>query len=198
MSAVCRLHPQTVRKALQRLVRHRLLLCQQRKGRTTHYRLAPLSEWRPPFFIDQGSETNPRVSDSQPSATNQMEDHPSEKNVAEGNPFEVNPPKGNPKQTHGDVHTGIPASLQEAVAIALQLGIDESFAKQEFHNKKAVGWKDGYGNPIVSWTDHLQARWPYEQRKRAERCTARRPSGNRPGPSRQFNSADYKQSLKEF
>jgi hypothetical protein len=199
MSEVCRLHPQTVRKALQLLVRHRFLRREQRKGRTTHYRLAPPSEWRPRFFIDEAAERNPSVSDSQPGATNQMEGHPCEKDVVKGNPSEVNPPKVNPQQTHRDVPIEVPRSVQEAVAVAVQLGIDESFAKQEFHNKKAVGWKDGYGNPIISWADHLQARWPYEQRKRAERHTARRTSGNRPcHPPRQFNSADYKQPVKEF
>src|SRR5262249_54391367 len=117
----------------------------------------------------------------------------------EGKPSEVNPPKGNPKQTHSDVPIGIPTSVQEAVEIALQLGIDESLARREFHNKKAVGWKDGYGNSIISWPDHLQARWSYEQWKRADRCTTRRQSANRHcHPPRQFDSADYKQPLKEF
>src|SRR5436190_18407312 len=99
MSEVCRLHPQTVRKALQLLVRHRFLLCQQRKGRTTHYRLAPASEWRPRFFIDDPAEINPAASNSQSSATNPIQGHPSEKHVVEGNPSEGIPSQVDPQNT---------------------------------------------------------------------------------------------------
>jgi hypothetical protein len=202
ISEVCRLHPQTVRKALQLLVRHRLLRCQQRKGRTTHYRLAPPSEWRPQFFIDDPAETNPSASNSQSSATNPIQGHPSGKDVVEGNPSEGIPLKVDPentKQTHSDVAIGIPGSVEEAITVARQLGIDESFAAQEFHSKRAVGWKDGYRNSIVSWRDHLMARWHQEQRKRKERRSASRPSANRqPSPSRHFGETNYQQSVKDF
>lgn len=201
MSEVCRLHPQTVRNALQLLVKHRLLLCEKRRGRTTHYRLAPPSEWRPRFFIDDTAETNPSPSDSQSSPTNLIHGHPSEKDVVEGNPSEGIPSKVDPQntnQTHRAITVNLPGSVEEAIAIARKLGIDESFAKQEFHSKKAVGWKDGYSNPIVSWPDHLLARWPQEQRKRRERRSTRRPASNRPTPSRGFTEANYKQSIQDF
>ncbi len=200
MSHKCRLHPQTIRKALRLLVAHRFLLRQQRKGQTTLYRLTPPSEWRPRRCIDgDPPECSSAVSNSHARITKQIQGHPSEKDVVKGNPPEGNPPKVNPQQTHRDVPIELPGSVQEAVAIAVKLGIDESFARQEFHNKKAVGWKDGYNNPIVSWPDHLLARWPQEQRKRNERRSTRRPVLNRPAPpSRQFTEANYKQSIEDF
>jgi DNA-binding GntR family transcriptional regulator len=99
------------------------------------------------------------------------------------------------ERRHAD---GLPHSLEEAVEVARQLGIEEEFASQEFHGKKSVGWKDGYGNPITSWPDHLQARWPVEQRKRAERRATSRAPAKRPHPPRQFHPSDYQQPVKDF
>jgi hypothetical protein len=82
--------------------------------------------------------------------------------------------------------------VEEAVQIAQQLRIEEEFTRQEFHAKKSVGWKDGYGNQITSWADHLQARWPVEQRKRVERRTPDRTRGKPSSPPRQFHG-DYDQ-----
>lgn len=103
------------------------------------------------------------------------------------------------EHTHRQVANGLPQSLEEAVEVARQLGIEEEFASQEYHAKKAVGWKDGYGNPITSWPDHLKARWATEQRKRVERRATGRASGKRPAaPPRKFAGADYHQDLKDF
>jgi hypothetical protein len=98
--------------------------------------------------------------------------------------------------THSRLAKGIPKSLEEALEVARQLGIEEAFAKQEFHTKEANGWKESYGNSLKSWAAHLQARWPIEQRKRAERrapgrATAKRP----PAPPRHFSQDDYNQAV---
>jgi len=103
--------------------------------------------------------------------------------------------------THKVIAVGLPSSLEEAIEVARQLGVEKEFAGQEYHAKKAVGWKDGYGNPITSWADHLQTRWPVEQRKRGERRATGtvRASGKRgPSPPRQFNTGDYQQPVKDF
>lgn len=102
------------------------------------------------------------------------------------------------EHTHRQAADGLPQSLEEAVAVAHQLGIEDEFARQEYHSKKAVGWKDGYGNPITSWSDHLQARWPMEQRKRGERRATGRMTRKPPQPPRRFASGDYQQSTKDF
>ena len=115
--------------------------------------------------------------------------------------IEENHIKGESEQQHtrNSMASGIPQSVEEATTVARRLGIEEAFAIQEFHAKKAIGWKDGYGNPIVSWPDHLQARWPVEQRKCADRRSPARGPGKRPAaPQRQFSSGDYNQSLKDF
>jgi hypothetical protein len=94
---------------------------------------------------------------------------------------------------------GLPQSLEAALEVARQLGIEAQFAGQEYHSKKSVSWKDGYGNSITSWADHLLARWPVEQRRRTERRSTCRSSAKRPAsPPRQFDPNDYKQSLEEF
>jgi hypothetical protein len=103
------------------------------------------------------------------------------------------------EHTQNTVPNGIPSSPEEAIMVANQLRIPEDFAREEYHAKKAVGWRDGYGNRIVSWPNHLQARWSVEQRKRTERRTSGRAFGKRrPAPPRQFTAADYNQSVKDF
>jgi hypothetical protein len=115
------------------------------------------------------------------------------------NQDETNQTKRKNTHTPGHHPVGLPHSLEEALEVARQLGIEEQFARQEFHAKKSVGWKDGYGNPITSWPDHLQARWSIEQRKRTERRTAKRTSAKRPpSPPRQFDSGDYRQPVEKF
>ncbi len=118
----------------------------------------------------------------------------------EENQVEKNQEKRKKTHTQGGHADGLPHSLQEAVEVAHQLGIEEAFARLEFHAKRSVDWKDGYGNPITSWPDHLQARWLVEQRKRTERRGTGRTSASRrtPQPPRQFHSTDYQQSVKDF
>ena len=103
------------------------------------------------------------------------------------------------EHTHSNGANGLPQSVEEAVAVARQFGIEEEFASQEYHAKKSVNWKDGYGNPITSWREHLQARWPVEQRKRAERRVKGRTLAKRaPQPPREFKSGDYQQPVEKF
>jgi hypothetical protein len=203
ISRVCRLHPQTVRKALKLLVARGFLRREYRKGDTNLYYLTPPSAWSPPIRISRKvPQTNTAPSNSQGGTAKIIEGHPCENDIAEGVPSEENPPEGNPNQTHSDVTVGvrgIPGSVEEATAVARQLGVDESFAALEYHSKRAVGWKDGYRNPIVSWPDHLMVRWQQEQKKRNERRSMRRPSANRhAAPSRHFDETNYKQSVKDF
>jgi len=156
------------------------------------------------FFLD-----HPWIYEAQPESRSSSDQERQKlsaserKAVADREQQEASTPisKENQEEGESDIHTqqrsseGLPHSLVEAVEIARQLGIDEGFARQEFHAKKAVGWKDGYGNAITSWTDHLQARWPIEQRKRKDRRAGAKRS---PAPPRQFSAGDYKQSAKDF
>jgi len=48
MARVCRIHPQTARDALRYLTEQGFLTREKRPGRTTIYRLTPLSSWPPP------------------------------------------------------------------------------------------------------------------------------------------------------
>jgi DNA-binding MarR family transcriptional regulator len=48
IARVCRIHPQTVRKALKFLTAHGFLTRTPRRGQTTLYRLTPPSAWQPP------------------------------------------------------------------------------------------------------------------------------------------------------
>jgi Helix-turn-helix domain len=158
---------------------------QNGKGTSNHYLFLDH-----PWMHEGNVETNCRPDRQKPSSPDQqMNSVPiSEENQSL---------RESKKQEHTDntVYKGIPSSPEEAIIVARQLGIEEAFAIREFHTKEAVGWKDGYGNSITSWRDHLQARWPIEQRKRAERrAVGKRP----PSPQRQFNPGDYNQSLKDF
>jgi hypothetical protein len=47
IARVCRLHPQTVRKALRFLTANGFLVATPRRGTTTLYHLTPPSAWRP-------------------------------------------------------------------------------------------------------------------------------------------------------
>lgn len=102
------------------------------------------------------------------------------------------------EKTHGTGQNaeGVPNSLEEAIAVARSLRIDEGFASEEFHAKKSVDWKDGYGNSIRSWRHHLQARWLTEQRKRNERNTATKlPHKRSSQPPRRFSAGNYNQPV---
>ncbi len=172
----CLIHPQTVRRALRILVAHQLITREERPGTTPIYRLTPAGHWRPPAHIDgDPSESNTPPKRIQATRPKPMQGRPCETEVAEGNPVEGNPPQGNPKKTPTPraAAEGLPSSLAEALEIARRLGIEEEFARLEFHAKAAEGWRSGYGNPITSWPDHLQARWQIEQRKRAKRARCR-------------------------
>lgn len=104
------------------------------------------------------------------------------------------------EHTHDTVPKGTPSSPEEAISVATQLGIPEDFAREEYHSKRAIGWKDGYGNRIVSWPDHLQARWSIAQRKQSapRRSPGPRPANRPPAPPRHFNTDDYNQPKEGF
>jgi Helix-turn-helix domain len=95
MARVCRLHPQTVRKALVALVRRGFVTPRARPGKTTIYQLTPISAWQPSTPEDGAHrQTGTHPSDSQSSPPTTMQPHPSETNAVEGNPAEGNPKKG--------------------------------------------------------------------------------------------------------
>jgi DNA-binding MarR family transcriptional regulator len=48
IARVCRIHPQTARKALRFLTARAFLTRKRRPGQTTIYRLTPQSAWQPP------------------------------------------------------------------------------------------------------------------------------------------------------
>ena len=195
MATVCGLNPQTVRRAVAVLVKHQLITREPRPGHTPFYRLTPASLWMPLTGI--GSSpciSNTTVSNADATPTKPVKGHPCETNVAKGNPVEGNPRKNN-------IHTTLeparlPTSEAEAVEAAKLLAIPEDFARNEFNGRAAVGWVNGAGIAIKSWTHYLKKRWSDEQSQRAERAT--RPSSGRavssrsPAPPRQFTPDDYK------
>ena len=157
------------------------------------------------FFLD-----HPWIHEGQPETRSRSDQEQQEASAPEGKENsgqeqqETSAPINEENQEEGEsdiLHTqqcpsdGLPRSLEEALEVARQLGIDQAFARQEFFTKKSVSWKDGYGIRITSWADHLQARRLIEQRKRKERRTgAKRP----PAPPRQFSESDYQQPVKDF
>jgi DNA-binding transcriptional ArsR family regulator len=121
---VCRLHPQTVRKALRLLTTHRLVSRELRCGQTTIYRLTPASAWRPPTRIDSNQpETDTPPSILQGSPANKIEGTPYETDTAKGNPSEDNPVKEiqtPPQSPKGDCvkDTGSTSSTEEELYAA--------------------------------------------------------------------------------
>jgi Helix-turn-helix domain len=91
---VCRLHPQTVRKALAELTRRVFLTRHPRLGATTQYRLTKPSEW-----VSVGrTDCDPSRADAAPlsseaSPTNSINHSPYESDICKGNPLKENPSK---------------------------------------------------------------------------------------------------------
>jgi hypothetical protein len=198
MARICQLHPHTIRKSLKALVKYRLLHCTPRPGKTSLYRVNPPALWQPsgrPKENRAENDTPPLQHEGGPTQMNDGE--PSENQGAEGFPLKGNPKKEN-QNTHISESCQVPSTMEEALIVARKLDIEEEFARQEFHAKKSVGWKDGYGNPITSWPDHLLARWSIERRKRAERRGPGSSSGKRPQPTRQFEKSDYQKGVSDF
>jgi hypothetical protein len=100
MSAVCRLHPQTVRAALRFLTAHRMLSQEIHPGHTSRYRLASPSDWKPIRRQSTPSEANSHLLISQGSPMKAGDTHPCETNRDKGYPYEGNPMK--------EIHTPIP------------------------------------------------------------------------------------------
>ena len=85
IARVCRLHPKTVRAALRALEAGRLILRQERPGRTAIYRLTPKCEWLPKAHACQ-SDTPPKPIPGTPAKP--IQDHPCQTDTHEGNPRE--------------------------------------------------------------------------------------------------------------
>jgi len=73
------------------------------------------------------------------------------------------------QEVHSQRARGLPQSENEALEAAKLAGIPEDFARQEFCARDAVGWVNGAGIPIRSWTSYLRKRWTEDQSQRAER-----------------------------
>ncbi len=99
----------------------------------------------------------------------------------------------NKHRGHAD---GIPHSLEDAVKVARQLGIEEEFTSKEFNRMVSVGWLDGCRRAVISWSHYLKQRWSKEQSERGERrATGPRSAKRPPSPPRRFSSSDYDQPV---
>lgn len=87
IAKVCRLHPQTVRKAIRELVFRNMVQIEPRAGETSRYLVTPVSLWSPIPRID------PLASNTPPSNAQGTPDKP-----MDGNPSETDAGKGNPKE----------------------------------------------------------------------------------------------------
>ncbi len=199
IARVCRLHPQTVRRALGVLVKHRLIRREDRPGKTAVYRLTPASEWQPPTHItDHPYEKDTPPSVSQDTPPKRIQGYPSEKDGAEGNPSEGNPTK---EETRTPRTPGIPCNEVEAVEQANLAGVPPEFARVEFCRLDSVGWVNGAGNPVRKWVSHLRKRWADDQSQRTERKAQAAARPGRHGtfvPPRKFDSANYQQPVEKF
>lgn len=119
IASVCRLHPQTVRKALRLLTGHHLVSREFRCGQTTVFRLTPASAWQPPTHINgDPCETDTKASVSAGSLPKRIQSNPSEKDAVEGNPVEGDPKKEDPHSPpKGDSVKDTDSSSSQAEAI---------------------------------------------------------------------------------
>jgi hypothetical protein len=219
IAAVCRLHPQTVRHALNTLVAHRLLTRQERPGHTALYRLTAPSQWQPPTRIDgDPCETNTSPSHAKSSPAKQMRPHSCESEVAKGNPSEGNPQKEihTPPQSPKGESVGSPITetlLQHAEEVydAYPRKVGKPTALRAI--KRAI---EKYGFRVILSRTKLFAAtcdaeprfiphpstWFNQERFNDDPETWRRtgPMNNKtkPSPSRQLNREDYKQDVSNF
>jgi hypothetical protein len=189
IARVCRLHPQTVRQALHFLVKQGLLIRQERPGRTTLYRITPLSAWCPPSSIaDNPCTTNPHPSHVEGRTLESIQGQSSETDKDEVTPSEGDQNKDLVKHAEHQ----LPTSEIEALKAAMTIGVPAEFARSEYDRMEAIGWLDGCRRPIKSWLHYLKQRWSKEQRDRGV------PSRKHPksqSPPRHFRSSDYQQSI---
>ena len=179
MAQVCRLHPQTVRKALKFLEKSRLIRIQRRFGQTHLIHLRSGHEWAPPA-------TPPSVSESTPATS--IPGHPSASDAAKGSPLE-----GNPIKQSNAVGTGslIPSGELEAIQQAAEHSIPESFARQEFLRLESTGWFNGSNIAVRKWSAHIRKRW--EDHQAHSTSASARPKTRSHRPARTYNEADYHQ-----
>lgn len=201
IARICKLHPQTVRRALRVLVQHRLITREPRSGTTPIYRLTPASQWQPPLNINgTPSASDTPTSDSESTPAKRIQSHPSETDGVKGNPSEGNPVKEN-IHIPSTSTLGVSCNEAEAVEQAKLVGVPLEFARTEFLRLESVGWVNGAGNPVRKWVSHIRKRWADDQRQRAERktYTAARP-GRHGGfvPTRTFGSSNYEQPVENF
>jgi DNA-binding transcriptional ArsR family regulator len=199
IARICKLHPQTVRRALHVLVQHRLITRESRPGTTPIYRLTPASQWQPSLNINGNpSESNPPASVLESTPPKRIEGNPTEKDRDEGNPSEGDPVK---ERIQIPCIPDIPCNEKEAVKQAELVGVPPEFARTEFLRLESTDWVNGAGNPVRKWLPHLRKRWADDQSQRAERKIRAAVRPGRHGgfvPPRTFESVNYQQSVEDF
>ena len=199
MARICKLHPQTVRKALRFLVKNGFITREHRPGTTPYYRLTPHWRWTP----QPNDGGNPAVcattlSHSVAPHAKAGQGHPCETDGAEGTPLEDDPKK---KNIHSGRAIEIPRSEVEAIEQAGQVGIPQEFARNEYLRLESIGWRNGSGNSIRKWVPHVRKRWADDQNQHPRRNPQAGIRPNRPSvfvPKRTFSSADYQQPVEKF
>ena len=183
---VCRLHPQTVRKAIRELLERGMLVAEIRPGFTTVYRLTLPTFWKE---HPSSSDTGPSI--SQFPTPLKRQGHP-----FEGNADEVSPMESTPKKDPEIQRTiSLPSSLDQAIAAAKDRGIPADFARREFLHMQSVGWRDGCGRTVVSWPDYAHKRWLDEPKAPPASGSGALNRRAKPSPPRNFADADYQQPL---
>lgn len=87
MAEVCRLHPQTIRKALRTLAQRHMIKIHSRLGETHLIHLRPKHDWHPPATPASSSPASP---------PKRIAHHPCETDAAKDTPIEINPLKERP------------------------------------------------------------------------------------------------------
>ena len=211
IARVCRLHPQTVRKALHTLTAHQLLRREPRPGTTTLYRLTAASAWRPATRIDDNAETDRPLSGSPVKKT---QGQPYETNTVKGNPLEgypqkeiqnpLSPPKGESVNNASvslchaeEIYEAYPRKVGKHAALR---AIQRALAKRTFdfllERTRLFGTTyEGEARFIPH-----PAKWFNEERFNDDPVTWRRTTttNGKATPSRQFHREDYKQPITNF
>lgn len=93
MARTCRMHPRTIRKTLARLAALKIIITTPRDGLTTHYKVAPFSDWNP-SQLNTGVTPPKKIRGRPPK---QIQGHPSQTNTDKVYPTKyipkVNPTK---------------------------------------------------------------------------------------------------------
>ena len=180
MARVCRLHPQTVRRALRWLTAQGMITCDRRQGATNVYRLTAASRWQSPAPVPDSEATPPNPIPAHPHATDGDEGYPSE-----GNPLK--------KVTPTDAALVVP-SLEDVLQAAALRAIPPDCAEKFYHEKESIGWLDRHRHPLRSWPAALQAyamSWRAVEQQRANAPTARSRPRPRNGASAIISASNF-------